>query len=30
MGGMGFIHTAECDIMRNSALINNNEWRVLA
>jgi GDP-D-mannose 3',5'-epimerase len=22
MGGMGFIHTAECDIMRNSALIN--------
>jgi len=39
MGGMGFIHTAEADtrhpatpgdIMRNSALINNNEWRVLA
>jgi nucleoside-diphosphate-sugar epimerase len=24
MGGMGFIHTAECDIMRNSALINNH------
>jgi GDP-D-mannose 3',5'-epimerase len=24
MGGMGFIHAAECDIMRNSALINNN------
>lgn len=24
MGGMGFIHTAECDIMRNSALININ------
>ena len=22
MGGMGFIHAAECDIMRNSALIN--------
>jgi GDP-D-mannose 3', 5'-epimerase len=22
MGGMGFIHTAECDIMRNNALIN--------
>jgi nucleoside-diphosphate-sugar epimerase len=22
MGGMGFIHTAECEIMRNSALIN--------
>ena len=22
MGGMGFIHTAECDIMHNSALIN--------
>ena len=22
MGGMGFIHSAECDIMRNSALIN--------
>lgn len=24
MGGMGFIHSAECDIMRNSALINLN------
>lgn len=24
MGGMGFIQTAECDIMRNSALININ------
>ncbi len=24
MGGMGFIHAAECDIMRNSALININ------
>ncbi len=23
MGGMGFIHSAECDIMTNSALINN-------
>jgi len=23
MGGMGFIHSAECDIMHNSALINN-------
>ena len=23
MGGMGFIHAAECEIMRNSALINN-------
>jgi nucleoside-diphosphate-sugar epimerase len=22
MGGMGFIHTAECEIMRNSALVN--------
>jgi hypothetical protein len=22
MGGMGFIHAAECEIMRNSALIN--------
>jgi len=22
MGGMGFIHTAECEVMRNSALIN--------
>ena len=22
MGGMGFIHSAECDIMHNSALIN--------
>ena len=32
MGGMGFISTAECEIMRNSALINNhmvhNAWRV--
>lgn len=32
MGGMGFIHTAECEIMRNSALININmlhaaSWR---
>lgn len=24
MGGMGFIHTAECEIMHNSALININ------
>ncbi|MEJ2147600.1 MAG: NAD-dependent epimerase/dehydratase family protein, partial [Acidobacteriota bacterium] len=24
MGGMGFIGTAECEIMRNSALINNH------
>jgi nucleoside-diphosphate-sugar epimerase len=24
MGGMGFIHSAECEIMRNSALINNH------
>ena len=24
MGGMGFIHSAECEIMRNSALINVN------
>ena len=24
MGGMGFIHSAACDIMRNSALININ------
>jgi nucleoside-diphosphate-sugar epimerase len=24
MGGMGFIHSAECDIMRNSALVNIN------
>ncbi len=24
MGGMGFIHTAECEIMRNSALVNIN------
>ena len=24
MGGMGFIHSAECEIMRNSALINLN------
>lgn len=24
MGGMGFIHSAECTIMRNSALVNNN------
>jgi nucleoside-diphosphate-sugar epimerase len=24
MGGMGFIHSAECEIMRNSALININ------
>ncbi len=31
MGGMGFIHSAECDIMRNSALINihmtHNAWK---
>src|SRR5881296_3122904 len=24
MGGMGFIHSAECEIMRNNALININ------
>jgi nucleoside-diphosphate-sugar epimerase len=24
MGGMGFIHSAECEIMRNSSLINNH------
>ena len=24
MGGMGFIHSAECEIMRNSALVNSN------
>ena len=24
MGGMGFIHSAECEIMRNSCLINLN------
>lgn len=24
MGGMGFIHSAECEIMHNNALINNN------
>src|SRR5262245_61929826 len=24
MGGMGFIHAAECEIMRNSALVNIN------
>jgi len=24
MGGMGFIHSAECEIMRNSAVMNNN------
>ena len=24
MGGMGFIHSAECEIMRNSALVNNH------
>ncbi len=24
MGGMGFIHSAQCEIMRNSALINNH------
>lgn len=24
MGGMGFIHSAECDIMRNNALLNNH------
>ncbi len=32
MGGMGFIHSAECDIMRNSALINihmtHNAWKM--
>jgi nucleoside-diphosphate-sugar epimerase len=32
MGGMGFISSAECEIMRNSALINNhmvhNAWRL--
>ncbi len=32
MGGMGFISTAECEIMRNSALINihmtHNAWRM--
>jgi GDP-D-mannose 3', 5'-epimerase len=32
MGGMGFIHSAECEIMHNSALINihmtNNAWRM--
>jgi GDP-D-mannose 3', 5'-epimerase len=31
MGGMGFIHSAECEIMRNSALINihmtHNAWK---
>jgi len=31
MGGMGFIHSAECEIMHNSALINihmtHNAWR---
>jgi nucleoside-diphosphate-sugar epimerase len=32
MGGMGFIHAAECEIMRNSALINihmtHNAWKM--
>lgn len=32
MGGMGFIHSAECEIMRNSALINihmtHNAWKL--
>jgi GDP-D-mannose 3',5'-epimerase len=32
MGGMGFIHSAECEIMRNSALINihmtHNAWKM--
>jgi nucleoside-diphosphate-sugar epimerase len=32
MGGMGFIHSAECEIMRNSALINihmtHNAWKI--
>ena len=30
MGGMGFIHSAECDIMHNSALININGWSLPA
>jgi len=30
MGGMGFIHTAECEIMRNSALININMTQAAA
>ena len=30
MGGMGFIHSAECEIMRNSALININMVRAAA
>ncbi len=29
MGGMGFIQTAECEIMRNSALININMIHIL-
>ena len=30
MGGMGFIHSAECEIMHNSALINANMIRTAA
>lgn len=30
MGGMGFIHSAECEIMRNSALINIHMTRAAA
>lgn len=30
MGGMGFIHSAECEIMRNSALININATHAAA
>jgi nucleoside-diphosphate-sugar epimerase len=30
MGGMGFIHSAECEIMRNSALININSIHAAA
>ena len=30
MGGMGFIHTAECEIMRNSALVNINMTHAVA
>jgi nucleoside-diphosphate-sugar epimerase len=30
MGGMGFIHSAECEIMRNNALININMAHVAA
>ena len=32
MGGMGFIHSAECEIMHNSALVNihmvHNAWKI--